>query len=71
MVNTTKIKARIIEVGLTQTAVAAALHIAQSTLNQKINNTRPMTLDEAEELQKILSIPDPEFCAYFFSSAVA
>lgn len=71
MVNTTKIKARIIEVGLTQTAVAGALHIAQSTLNQKINNVRPMTLDEAEAMQRFLSIPDADFCAYFFSSAVA
>lgn len=71
MVNTQKIKARIIEVGLNQTTVAAALEIAQSTLNQKINNARPMTLEEAERLQAILKIPDPEFCAYFFSATVA
>lgn len=71
MVNTQKIKARIVEVRSNQNECADAIHVAQSTFSQKINNARPMTLDEAEALADFLKIPDPEFCAYFFSSSVA
>ena len=45
LINTSKIKGRLAEKGLTQKDVAAALGIAQPTANQKINNTRPMDLD--------------------------
>ena len=38
MINTRKIKSRMCELGLTQKDVANALHIAQPTANQKINN---------------------------------
>ena len=52
--------------GLTQKDVAAALGIAQPTANQKINNTRPMDLDEAEKLAALLCIKPEEFQVYFF-----
>lgn len=71
MVNTTKIKARMVELELNQTGVAAEMGIAQSTFNQKINNTRPMSLDEAEILQRILKVADADFGEYFFSRRVA
>ncbi len=71
MINTQKIKARIMEVGSNQNACANAIHVAQSTFSQKINNVRPMTLEEAEALADFLKIPDPEFCTYFFSPCVA
>ena len=66
VVNTKKIKARIKEIGSNQTLIATAMGIAQSTLNQKINNIRPMDLTEAEALQRELNIPDSEFHSYFF-----
>lgn len=67
MVNTPKIKGRIVELSLSQGEIAKSIGIAQPTLNQKINNIRPFKLDEAEELQKILKIPDSDFAAYFFA----
>lgn len=66
MINSQKIKAKIIENGLTQQNVAERLGIKQPTLNQKINNIRPMDLDEAEQLAIILCITDDEFKHYFF-----
>ena len=49
MVNTQKIKKRMKELGLSQKDVANTLNIAQATANQKINNVRPIGLDEAEK----------------------
>ena len=42
------------------------IRIAQPTANQKINNTRPMDLDEAEKLAALLCIKPEEFQVYFF-----
>ena len=44
------------ELQLTQKDVAKVLNIAQSTANQKINNIRPMDLDEAEKICDLLKI---------------
>ena len=67
MLNTNKIKGRLVECGLTQKDVAKALEIAQPTANQKINNIRPMDLNEAEKLAGLLRIKPEEFQAYFFT----
>ncbi len=53
--------------GITQKDVSIALGLAQPTINQKINNIRPMDLDEAEKLADLLKIPSAEFATYFFS----
>ncbi|MBR2284602.1 MAG: helix-turn-helix transcriptional regulator [Ruminococcus sp.] len=71
MVNTSKLKGRMRELSITQADVAKTLGIAQSTVNQKLNNTRPFDLDEAEKLSKLLGISDWEFGSYFFSKQVA
>lgn len=71
MINSQKVNARMKELDLTQTKVAAEMNIAQSTLNGKINNVRPMDLEEAELLQRILKIADSEFGSYFFYHGVA
>lgn len=71
MINTKAIKLRMEELSLNQTQIAVDLGIAQSTLNQKINNTRPMFLDEVEKLQSLLKISDSEFSNYFFYHGVA
>ena len=52
--------------GLTQKDVADILGIAQPTVNQKINNVRPMDLREAEKLAELLDIKPEEFQIYFF-----
>lgn len=71
MINTFKIKGRMAEMGITQKDVASNLHVAPPTVSQKINNIRPMDLDEAEEMAKMLKIADDDFAVYFFSREVA
>lgn len=66
MINTNKIKGRMAELQLTQRDVAESLQIAQSTVNQKINNVRPMDLEEAEKICNLLKIQPTEFQLYFF-----
>ena len=68
MVNSAKLKGRIVELGLTQAEIARNLKVAQPTINQKINNIRPMDLDEAEALAGLLKIDKADFAAYFFTS---
>ena len=53
MINSNKIKGRMVELGITQKDVAITLNIAPPTVSQKINNVRPMDLDEAEALAKM------------------
>ena len=71
MVNSNKIKGRITEVGKNQEVCAVIMGISYAALNQKINNVRPMRLEEAEKLSEILEISDSEFSAYFFAPKVA
>lgn len=71
MVNSAKIKGRLIELGLTQKEVSRKLGLAQPTFNQKLNNIRVFDLEEAEKLQEILNIPDEQFIDYFFMKSVA
>lgn len=67
MLNTKKIKGRMVELGLLQKDIAAALNIAQTTVSQKINGVRPMTLQEAERMAKVLNIQNNQFGEYFFA----
>jgi FixJ family two-component response regulator len=71
MVNTNKIKGRIVELGMTNKDVAYALRLALPTVSQKINNVRPMNLNEAESIAKLLKIKSEEFTTYFFTEYVA
>lgn len=71
MVNTSKMKARMIEFGLTQKDLAKALNIATPTMSQKLNNIRPMYLKEADILADMLKIDTNQFGEYFFTSNIA
>lgn len=66
MINTNKIKGRMAELQLTQKDIADSLGLAQPTVNQKINNIRPMDLNEAEKLSILLNISPEDFAVYFF-----
>ena len=68
MINTQAIKDRMKETRVTQAELAAAVGIATPTMNQKIHNIRPLTLDEAEKVASVLHIRNEEFAAYFFAS---
>lgn len=67
MPNTIKLKKRMSELGITQSALASKLSLATPTICQKINNIRPFTLGEAEKVAEILQIKDTEFGDYFFT----
>lgn len=71
MINSSRIKNRLKELSIRQKDVALELGLRQSSFNLKINNRRPMTLDEAEKIADILKIPDEEFSVYFFAKEVA
>ena len=65
--NTEKIKSRMKELGYTQTDLAKQMGMATPTICQKINNIRPFSLDEAEQIASILKIKDKDFGLYFFT----
>lgn len=71
MVNTLKLKARIMEFGFNQKDIAKALNVAPSTISQKINNVRPMYLKEADILADILEINTIQYGEYFFTPKIA
>ena len=71
MVNSKKLKDRAKEKGIRQWEIANKLGLKQSTVNQKINNKRPMLLEEAEKIADLLEIENVEFAAYFFAAVVA
>lgn len=71
MINTLKLKARMVECGLNQKDVAKVLNVAPSTVSQKINNVRPMYLKEADLLANLLKIDTMRFGEYFFTSNIA
>ena len=70
MVDTKKIKIRLIELGLTQQGIAKFLDLVTPTLNQKINNVRPMILSEAEKIAVLLKITKQEFCDFFYKNGI-
>lgn len=71
MVNSQKIKDRAKSLGIRQKMIADHLGLKQATVNQKINNVRPMYLEEAEKIAELLHIDDSEFGVYFFAREVA
>jgi len=56
VVNTNKVKARMVELGLNQEDVAKMLGIDYSTFNIKINNNRRFYADEVAKLCEILGL---------------
>lgn len=71
MINSSKVRGRITEKGLTIQAVAKQMGISPYTLGKKLSNQTIMTLSEAWDLKTILCIADSDFNAYFFTEKVA
>lgn len=67
LINSNKIKGRMVELGITQKEMAEKMGLAAPTVSQKINNVRPMDLTEAEKIAEILRITENEFGEYFFA----
>lgn len=68
MVNTCKLKAAMVEFGLSQTLFATKLGMSKNTLNAKLNGRAKITVDEAKEMCEILNLKDNEKkCEIFLS----
>lgn len=66
MINTLKLKGRIIEKGQTIQSLAPKIPCTPYTLGQKIANETPMQIEEANTLANELDIKDNEIVEYFF-----
>lgn len=68
MINTAAVKARMRALGVTQREAAEKVGCRQATLSLELNNRRPMTLEEAWALAKLLHVEE-ELRRYFFAEA--
>lgn len=66
MINTAKLKGRIVEKGRTIQSLAPKIPCTPYTLGQKIANVKPMQIEEATILANELDIEDSEMVEYFF-----
>lgn len=60
MTDSRKLRAIIIERGMTQSEVADKLNISRTSFNYKVNNKRAFNSDEMFKLCEILKIEDPK-----------
>ena len=66
MINTAKLKGRIVEKGKTIQSLAPKIPCTPYTLGQKIANETPMHIEEAENIANELDISKDEITEYFF-----
>ncbi|WP_153721772.1 helix-turn-helix transcriptional regulator [Sporosarcina cascadiensis] len=71
MLNISKVKGRMMELGFSQKDLANMLGVSLPTVNQKINNKRPLYLKEVLEIARLLQIKETELASYFFRKEVA
>lgn len=71
MVAINKIRGRLTERGFTQSDLAKAWNCATPTVSQKLSGKRPITLEEAETLGKLLELTEQEYYELFFAFRVA
>ena len=67
MVNEKEIRKRMIDCEKDVYALARLLGKSYSTVQKKLNNKTPMTLEEADKIQSALGIHDEDFGFYFMS----
>ena len=65
MVNTTAIKVLLLEQGKKMADLAPVIGKSYASVQAKLNNNTPMTLEEALKIQHYLGISDDEFTYYF------
>jgi transcriptional regulator with XRE-family HTH domain len=67
--NKALIKKRLKEMKLTQKDIAdkEIWNCAKPTVSQKLSGARPMSLEEANALAKLLNLSDLEYFVYFFT----
>lgn len=71
--NANKIRGRMAEMKLTQKDIAQknVWNCALPTVSQKLNGIRPMSLDEANALAKLLRLDEKEYYEFFFGKIIA
>lgn len=67
MVQTNKVKARIVELGFTYREVAESIGMDYTTLSLKLSNKRRIYLDEVAKLCKILQISSSDQLREYFN----
>ena len=70
MTNTNKLKAAIVEQGMNQEKLAAALGISRQALNNKLNGKTFFTEDELMKMKCILDLDNDRFLLIFFDDNV-
>ena len=65
MINTSKVRGRIVEKGKTIQSIAPKIPCSPYILGRKIANESPMSLEEASNLSKELDIKEEEFTEFF------
>ena len=68
MINSNKVKGRLVELGLTQKDVQSVWKCALPTVSQKINSVRPINLEEADLLADLLKLNEEEYYEFFFGN---
>ena len=67
MINASKLSERMSTLDITVYEVSEVLGYGVSLASRKLYGLSPMTLDDAEKLQKLLKIEDEDFGSYFFA----
>lgn len=73
MVNERKIKGRMVEMGLAQKDIAgeSCWNCSLPTVSLKLRGERPIFLDEANALAKLLKLSEAEYYDFFFAEEIA
>ena len=71
LVDSKRIRARMIMLGLRNRDLAKAWGRAEQTASQKLNGTRPLSLEEANKLAQLLKLSEVEYYVFLFKQEIA
>ncbi len=66
MLNTLKLKSRVVESGISVKEIAGEIGVNPGTIYRKMNGKSQFTADEMLKIKKILHIDTVSFCNIFF-----
>lgn len=67
LVDSKRIRARMIMLGLRNRDLAKAWGCAEQTASQKLNGTRPLSLEEANKLARLLKLSEVEYYVFYLN----
>lgn len=67
MINSNKLKGKIVECGLNVETLAKEVGVEASTIYRKMNGETEFTIGEAGKIAKILGLNDDDLTAIFFA----